>query len=176
MSNHIRRGEIAQPIYVRVGTSEARRTFLVLEEPLTYCSSYFRTVLALPVIKGEVNQVMLPEEDPQVFADFHSWLSDKQIPNSAVTFVRVFDIYALGERLGIPDLCNSAIDAIFSMLTLEWDMPWKHWVRERLCFEFVFQHSVWHDMEYVYKNTTETSVLRKLIREFAAETLIWPSI
>lgn len=143
-------------VTVIVGTSEQRDTFLIYKGLLENYSHYFKD--ALKVKSEDDNKTLtLPEDDPVVFKAFFHWLftgslfpmleEDGTIPLSAR---RITDIFIFGEKIGAPDLCNSAIDLLYQKMDQWKTLTWP--------------------LLYAYEHTPPHSILRKWIRDRMVET------
>lgn len=147
-------------IEVTVGRNRKKQTFRVAEGPLTYYSTYFQGALRPGHFKeGEERKIHLTHDDPDVFQLFFYWLFTHQLwdkslgPGSVpLDWDLLCRIYVFGDARGIPALRNTAIDALMDKIGVEWE---------------VLLSTQSH---YIYKNTLEGSLLRKLAVDQVVKT------
>ncbi|CAD6443703.1 c3967945-c865-41bb-a16d-105ef24135ee [Sclerotinia trifoliorum] len=127
-----------ETISVNVGVGDSRRAFTVHKAILQQCTAYFESNKLFDTMAGQQGLIFLNEEDPKVFKLFVDWAYNgtvqkprtkihvKKTPSYAEihrlelelleefngTLKTLVSLYSLGERWGIHNLMNRAIDAI----------------------------------------------------------------
>ena len=147
-----------------MGKDGFARTFLVYEGLLKYYSSYFRDALSEERVDGQTKTINLAEDNSGTFRDFFYWLSSGKLyehflPGGQIPFDvdRICEIFYFGDKRGIPELCNAAIDLLFQKLMQAQQYP-------------LF------NVKAIYHNTTPQSPLRRYIVGFGAEHHIWTNM
>lgn len=140
------------------------RRFPVYEGLLKHYSSYFRNALKKEWRKGQPKLITMTKDDPEVFRAFFHWIlsgklyhklnDDGTIPLSVRELLK---IYLFGDMRGIPGLRNAVVDLLFQKNCQDWVLPTR-------------------DLKYLFDNTREGDVLRKLFVDIAAETYTWSDL
>lgn len=61
-------------VSITVGSEDRKRTFYVHKDQLVHKSAYFRTSLESEFLEGQTQQVLLDQDDPNVFDIFVQWI------------------------------------------------------------------------------------------------------
>lgn len=148
---------------VTVLVGAGQRPFLIHTGLLTHYSSYFRAALKNNWEEDKTNTVPLTEDDPDVFQAVFDWLysgrlypaltSEGKIPYDSQ---RICEIFVLGDFLGVPEMCNAALD-----LFVQWYIQTWTFLTEPL--------------NYIYNNTVSGSPLRRLVVCLASRGFSWNS-
>ena len=106
-------------VRIRVGTGEAVEVFELHKGVLCFYSEYFRVALRDEWTEGKDNELALPTEDPATFRLFRDWLYLQKVVDATTnhyeaphTIEVLCDLWAFGDRRGVPLLMNEAIDVI----------------------------------------------------------------
>ncbi|KAF7872483.1 hypothetical protein EAF04_003404 [Stromatinia cepivora] len=125
-------------VNVGVGVGDSRQAFTVHKTILQQCTTHFESNKLFDTMAGQQGLIFLNEEDPRVFKLFVDWAYNgtvqkprtkihvKKAPSYAEihrleselleefngTLKTLVSLYSLGERWGIHNLMNRAIDAI----------------------------------------------------------------
>ncbi|KAG9188525.1 hypothetical protein G6011_02448 [Alternaria panax] len=129
----------------------------VHEGLLRHYSSYFRTALKKEWVEGKSKKIALSEDDPTVVKAFFNWIFTGKLfgqltPEGKIPLsqLEIIEIYVFGDVRGAPELCNAAIDLLYQKGMQDWAFPVDA-------------------LQHVYDNTTDSSLLRKYLVDFAAE-------
>ncbi|OCK78890.1 hypothetical protein K432DRAFT_331197 [Lepidopterella palustris CBS 459.81] len=123
-------------------------------ELLCDCSPFFDNALNGRFIEAETKTVPLPEDDPDTFAEFLSWLYCEKIFQTKDNpgWMEISRLWVLADKLGIPTLQNKVMA----------EFPAKY---TRLINKGNIHPKV---LDFVYENTHEDSQLRKIIVDICA--------
>jgi hypothetical protein len=157
--------EYGEIVTIVVGTEETgKESFSIYEGLLKHYSTYFKAALKKEWIGAAEKVIELPLEIPETFRAFYHFVytqklfsrltAEGKIPLSSDKICR---IYVFGDSRGIPELCNAAVDLLFQRDCQTW------------------QYSA-HTLTYIYGETSEHSLLRKYMVDYAVQKYSLPDI
>lgn len=109
------------PLYgaiVDFKVGEDRSSFAIHRGLLCRASSFFKQRLSTSETAGGdifAQVIELEDEDPEIFARFHTWLYSEKLALESesckdIPWRIIMNVYAFGERTGMPRLQNTCID------------------------------------------------------------------
>lgn len=141
-------------VNIKVGPDE--RNFIVHRDLLRHHSPYFDGALGGSFKESEGNLIRLPENKPDVFELFVGWLYaqrlDQQIDATELMTCRnLARHYVFADMRGVLRLKDAVITVLIQGLKI-------HPLPNR--------HSILQEIPYIYANTAEKSLLRKLLVDY----------
>lgn len=139
-------------ITVKVGPS--KKSFHSHKGVLSFYSGYFAAALNGNFAESKCGVVHLPDEDPKIFELLVNWLYTRRLPDppkSGDLFTTLSELWILADRREIPMLANAVLNAIRDETTRLWKVPTV-------------------DLPKIYKDTMESSGLRRLAVHLIAST------
>jgi hypothetical protein len=140
---------------IQVGANKCN--FTVHRDLLNFYSSYFQSALGGSCKESEENLIILPEDDPDVFELFVHWLYAQRFRQTDVTGLKtsrnMARLYVFADMRGVLGLKDIVITGFVQHLK-KGTLPVKH--------------SLLREIPYIYANTAEKSLLRKLVVDYIA--------
>ncbi|TKA82150.1 hypothetical protein B0A49_00208 [Cryomyces minteri] len=138
---------------VHISVGEPAKVFAIHRGLLCHYSTYFQSAFNGNWVEADDNARRLEGEDVEVFQIFHDWLYNRRLFDPDEAFPRNFPltgfvlcrVFLFADRRGVTALKNATINALYLYYTE--DRP-------------PYPDEVVH---FVYENTTESSVLRKVL-------------
>ena len=133
---------------VQVIVGQEKKVFAMHKGVLCSIAPFFRAAFEGQFVEGTEQVLRLPEDDPTLFRYFQLWAYTKHIMEDGealdtVKYEVLIDLHIFGDKYGIPDLQNAAIDVLISKADATKVYPTS-----------LFDH--------VYRNTASDSGLREL--------------
>lgn len=90
-----------------------KQTHYIHQDLLIAKSGFFRACLTNPFEESTSGEVKLPEDDPEAFQCFVSWLYGRPLTGeSSDSTSLLFQVYILADRLMCNELCNDVMDML----------------------------------------------------------------
>ncbi|KAL9631441.1 MAG: hypothetical protein Q9164_005892 [Protoblastenia rupestris] len=118
MSEFKRRPSLFDTIFhVKIGPRKV--AFEIHKGLLCHQSGYFNGALTGSFREALDGEVLLEDEEPELFQLFNEWIYSGRIPQDLSSpggpnYSVLLDLYAFGERRSVPELQNSVIDTMLS--------------------------------------------------------------
>ena len=143
---------------------EVREKFLFHKSLLCDLAPFFRAALEGSFKEATEAMIPMPEEDPETVQRFHVWAytgcimaEDEDI--KTIEWEALIQLYIFGEKYGLPDLQNLAIDSLVT----------KGHILERTPIEQLHLIYPIEQLHLIYNNTISTSPLRRWVIDSAAQ-------
>ena len=142
---------------VQVIVGQENKLFNVHKGVLCGVAPFFRAAFDGQFVEGTEQVLRLPEDDPTLFRHFQLWMYTKQILDDVealdrVTYKLLIDLHIFGDKYGIPDLQDAAIDVLI----------------DKAIATKVYPTSLF---DHVYQNTASDSPLRGLCIDWTLRRL-----
>ncbi|OAP58537.1 hypothetical protein AYL99_07627 [Fonsecaea erecta] len=163
----------ASPI-ITISVGKEKAVYRIHKAVLIKESSFFEKMFASGMIESQTHQVSLPEDQPEAFEQFVSWVyagNDSQMKDAEPTMIMT--CWALADKFGVPSWHNWLINKLID----HWDFhgfSFDHvsWVsananHESALCRLVIDQFVWHLEENpntYFKNETSPEVSQLLSR------------
>ena len=139
---------------VKIFVGPERKDFIVFKEVLCTESTYFNFIFNNRSAEAETNTARLPDEDPNFFVLFLTWLYAEELfptvkkhrGDYKLTPYHLVRLYTFGHRYGIRRFKNDCADALLHHNTR------LSWITEVL-----------EEAEYIYENTAAGSPLQRML-------------
>ena len=139
-------------VQVKVGPN--RSLFRFHKKILCNAALYFEAAFKGGFVEAKDQALLLPDESPVMFKLFELWVYTgnflaKDESEADISWLSLLDLYIFGEKCGVPDLQNAAIDVLIDKQSSQKIIPTDTLVR-------------------IYDNTPEDSSLRRLFVDWMA--------
>ncbi|EXJ73390.1 uncharacterized protein A1O5_03150 [Cladophialophora psammophila CBS 110553] len=147
----------ASPI-ITISVGQEKATYRIHKDVLVVNSTFFAKMFVSGMIEAQTNEVYFPEDCPEVFEQFASWIYrplEETRPYEYDDSIRTLKCWAFADKFGIPLWQDQLMKNIM-----------EYWSNYRLSF---------HDISWVLNNVSNMTALYKLaVDQFAWELEIAP--
>ncbi|KJX96133.1 hypothetical protein TI39_contig804g00009 [Zymoseptoria brevis] len=138
-------------VNIVVGGEGATKTFPLHKGILCHYSGYFDKALNGTFMEARNKEIILSEEEVDVFEDFVVWLYSRATPDGKKSYEKLSHLWAFADRRDVPLLMNQSLDAFRDEVVSHWTNPAS-------------------SIRFIYANTTENSGLRRFAMGLVAHT------